>query len=519
MPTEAQIETIVIRIRPADHRNETVIKEILSRHYKRPISDYRVIRESIDARKRPPHFQLRMMVCFDGRLPDDTMRFETTQLHLSTPRIIIVGAGPAGYFAALQCIENGLCPIVIDRGKDVQARRRDLRQIQQFANVNPDSNYCFGEGGAGTYSDGKLYTRSTKRGDVKKILDTLIEHGAPSEIAYEAHPHIGSNKLPPLIQSIRERIIACGGEVHFNTCMTAFIRDESGTLLGVIDQHGKEWLGKAVILATGHSARDVFQLLYNDRVRIDAKPFALGVRIEHPQPLIDRIQYGDADRSEFLPAATYSLKCQSDGRGVYSFCMCPGGFVVPAMTAPGEMVVNGMSLSRRDSPFANSGVVTSIELSDSPEPNHPLGLMRFQQHVERSVFQPGSLKAPAQRMFDFLEQRESTDLPSSSYIPGLRSAPLHELLPASISERLRDGIYQFDRKMGGYISHEAVLIGVESRTSSPVRIPRDEEALHHPELTNLYPCGEGAGYAGGIVSAALDGVRVANAIARRFNTL
>ena len=401
----------------------------------------------------------------------------------------------------------------------MRSRRRDLRAIQQFGEVNPHSNYCFGEGGAGTYSDGKLYTRSHKRGNIEKALKLLVEHGAAADILVDAHPHIGSNKLPKIVGNIRETIRHFGGEIHFDSQVTDLIIKD-GEIKGVIVNDQEEQLAEAVILATGHSARDIYQLLAKKGVEIEAKPYALGVRIEHPQPLIDSIQYRQKPRERDLPAASYRLACQVNGRGVFSFCMCPGGLVVPAATAPGELVVNGMSMSKRDSPFANSGTVVAVEVEDLlPYQQHGIFAgLAFQQEIEQRMWQAGdgSQKAPAQRLTDFVNAKTSKNLPATSYIPGLFEAPLHELLPKSIFERLRQGVQQFGKQMKGYYTSEANVIGTESRTSSPIRIPRDRETYMHTSIHGLFPCGEGAGYAGGIISAAMDGQNVARAVARFY---
>ncbi len=439
----------------------------------------------------------------------------------------IIGAGPAGYFAAIECIRHGLCPVVLERGKDVQARRRDLKAIQQDGVVNPHSNYCFGEGGAGTYSDGKLYTRSSKRGNIASVLNILVACGASHDIMIDAHPHIGSNKLPGIVARMRTEIEQRGGRVLFEHFVTDIVLDENkGRTISALELNGTERVkADHVILATGHSARDIFELLLRRDIHIEAKPFALGVRIEHPQSFVDGCQYGVSPRGPFLPAASYSLTANIDDHGVYSFCMCPGGLIVPAATAPGEIVVNGMSLSRRDSPFANSGVVTSVEIADIlkneksfvRDAADPLLCMKFQQQVEQRMFNAGdgSQKAPAQRLVHFLKKETSADLPESSYIPGLFSAPVHDLLPHWIAEKLLHGIGIFNRKMEGYIHPEAVIVAAESRTSSPVRIPRDPETGMHPHVAGLFPCGEGAGYAGGIVSAAMDGQWIARQVASR----
>lgn len=434
-------------------------------------------------------------------------------------QVIIVGSGPAGLFAALRLIEHGIKPIVLERGNDVQSRRRDLAAINKEHVVNPESNYCFGEGGAGTYSDGKLYTRSKKRGDVNRILEIMVAHGAKEEILFDAHPHIGTNKLPKLITEIRQSILQAGGEIHFNTKVVDLIV-ESDIVKGIVNQSGDKILGESVILATGHSARDIFQLLQKKKILIEAKPFALGVRVEHPQDLIDRIQYHcDTDRGPFLPASSYALVHQATiqhaERGVFSFCMCPGGFIVPSATAPGEVVVNGMSPSRRDSKFANSGIVVAVNENDFEKYSihGALAGMYFQQEVEQRACSVGggTQSAPAQRLMDFLEKRKSSTLPETSYQPGLTSADMHEVLPPFIADALSQGFKNFGTKMKGYLTNEAQIVGVESRTSSPVRIPRDKETLEHPQIKMLFPCGEGAGYAGGIVSAAMDGERCAEA--------
>lgn len=473
------------------------------------------LRRSVDARGKSPVFRLRVAVC-SGEPPASEPAILSCFRDVSDrPHVIIVGAGPAGYFAALELIELGLRPVLFDRGKDVRARRRDLRAIQQFGQVNPHSNYCFGEGGAGTYSDGKLYTRSHKRGNIEKALRLLVEHGAVSDILIDAHPHIGSNKLPKIVANIRETIRHYGGEIHFDSQVTDLLIDK-GRIRGVQVNGEAEHYAEAVVLATGHSARDIYEMLQRRAVRIEAKPFALGVRVEHPQRLIDRIQYNQEPRDAHLPAASYRLAVQVDGRGVFSFCMCPGGLVVPAATAPGELVVNGMSMSRRDSAYANSGIVVAVEMEDlAPYARHgPFAALAFQQEIERAMFASGDggQQAPAQRLTDFVAGRPSTDLPPSSYIPGLRPAPLHELLPPAFYQRLRRSFQAFDRKMKGYFTAEANVIGVESRTSAPVRIPRNRETYQHEDVAGLFPAGEGAGYAGGIISAAMDGQNVARAV-------
>lgn len=523
-------QLIELVLLPGERHDEAALRQKAARQTGlRPdqISYIEILKSSLDARSRQPVYRLRAEVYG----PHEMFAPEPAILAGFKPvdgkkKVIIVGAGPAGYFAALELLELGIQPIVLDRGKDAQTRRRDLRAIQQFGIVNPHSNYCFGEGGAGTYSDGKLYTRSVKRGDVRKALRLLVEHGAKSDILSEAHPHIGSNKLPGVVQNIRATIGQYGGEVHFGQCVSDFIL-KNDRIIGVVTERTEEpttnnqqptteWLADAVILATGHSARDIYRLLHKKGIRIEAKPFALGVRVEHPQSLIDSIQYKQNQRVDNLPAASYSLVCQVGQRGVFSFCMCPGGLIVPSATAPGEIVVNGMSMSRRDSPFANSGIVTSIEPEDLADWQKygVFAAMEFQSDVERRLFQAGdgSQKGPALRLPDFIQGKMSADVPASSYIPGLYPAPLFELLPAFIYRRLRDGLAQFGKTMRGFHTAEANVVATESRTSAPVRIPRDPDTLMHPEVSGLFPCGEGAGYAGGIISAAMDGQNVARAV-------
>lgn len=484
------------------------------------ISHIEIIKKSIDARGKRPYFLLKCKVYHDEVYQKDVTLLSNYQKFDGKNKVIIIGAGPAGYFAALQCIEKGLKPVVLDRGKDVRERRRDLRAIQQFGEVNPHSNYCFGEGGAGTYSDGKLYTRSHKRGSIEKVLKLLVEHGAPEDILVEAHPHIGSNKLPNIVANIRQSIESFGGEVHFNTHITDLTIIDS-KLISVISSEGKEFTGDAFVFATGHSARDIYYLFHTKNILIEAKPFALGVRIEHAQKYIDHIQYRQNPREENLPAASYKVVSQINQKGVFSFCMCPGGLIVPAATSPGEIVVNGMSLSRRDSAFANSGFVTSIELDELELHGYKgvFAALEFQKDVEQKMFSlsDGSQKAPAQRVDDFVIGKVSDTLYDTSYIPGLISAPLHEALPKFVSERLRQAIKDINKKMKGYMSHDANIVATESRTSSPVKIPRDVHTYMHPQIMALFPCGEGAGYAGGILSAAMDGQNVANAIAAYIN--
>lgn len=480
------------------------------------ISGIKILRKSIDARKRTIMFNYKVDVYINEPVPETSdYTFDYKDVSNAKP-IHIIGFGPAGMWAALRCIELGFKPIVLERGKNVKDRRRDLRAINQDHYVNEDSNYCFGEGGAGTYSDGKLYTRSLKRGDVRRIFENLVFHGATEQILVDAHPHIGTNKLPKVVQNIRETILKYGGEVHFESRVSDFTM-KTNKIMAIQLQNGNEFKVEKVILATGHSARDIFYLLNDKNIKLEAKSFAMGVRVEHPQELIDGIQYHclGQPRDELLPPAAYSLVQQVNDRGVYSFCMCPGGFIVPAATANGEVVVNGMSPSKRNNKFANSGIVTEINADrDLYKYEHfgPLKALEYQKDLERLAFTAGGRRqsAPAQRLTDFVEGKLSAHLNETSYQPGLKSAPLHSLLPKIIGGSLRKGFKAFGAKMKGYYTEEANIIGVESRTSSPVNIPRTEN-LAHPEITNLFPCGEGGGYAGGIVSAAMDGERCAEA--------
>lgn len=516
------LKEIELKLLPAEAVDEGLIKRKVAEKCRLKADQILAIkptRRSIDARGRRPFVRLRVQAFVGETIPAEPALLQQLQEVHDRPSVVVVGAGPAGYFAGLELLELGLKPILFDRGKDVRSRRRDLRAIQQFGEVNPHSNYCFGEGGAGTYSDGKLYTRSHKRGNIEKALKLLVEHGAHSDILVDAHPHIGSNKLPKIVANIRETILHFGGEVHFDSQVTDLIIEDE-VMKGVIVNDKDEHRAAAVILATGHSARDIYHLLAKKGVEIEAKPYALGVRIEHPQPLIDSIQYRQKPRERDLPAASYRLACQVNGRGVFSFCMCPGGLVVPAATAPGELVVNGMSMSKRDSPFANSGTVVAVEVEDLlPFQEHGIFAgLAFQKEIEQRMWKAGdgSQKAPAQRLTDFVNAKTSKNLPATSYIPGLFEAPLHQLLPKSIYDRLRQGVQQFGKQMKGYYTSEANVIGTESRTSSPIRIPRDRQTYMHTSIEGLFPCGEGAGYAGGIISAAMDGQNVARAVARFY---
>jgi hypothetical protein len=483
------------------------------------IKEVRIVKRSIDARQRNVVINLTVDIFVDQQ-PDaeDTLAkpVEYQPLRSDAPTAIVVGAGPAGLFASLRLIELGVKPILLERGKSVEDRSKDMARISRENIIDPDSNYCFGEGGAGAYSDGKLYTRSKKRGSVDKILNILVQHGAKEEILIDAHPHIGTDRLPKVIRAIRETIIRCGGEVKFQTRVDSLIL-ESGSVVGVQTSAGETFNGK-VILATGHSARDVYRFLDEHSIRIEPKGIAVGVRVEHPQELIDRIQYhSPKGRGKYLPAAEYSMLTRVGGRAVYSFCMCPGGFIIPAATAPGQLVVNGMSPASRGTKWANSGMVVEVLPEDLTEYSAygNLKVMKFQEDIEHrfSEDSQGTQNAPAQRLTDFVEGRPSKSLPTSSYAPGVHPARVDQLLPKFVSDRLREGFREFGCKSRGYLTDAAAVIGAETRTSSPVRIPRDPETLAHVEIAGLYPCGEGAGYAGGIVSAAIDGDRCATSLA------
>ncbi|MDG1398644.1 MAG: FAD-dependent oxidoreductase [Polaribacter sp.] len=512
------IKEIQIRVNLIEEKKENILLQKVVKKLsidKSEIFAIKTLKKSIDARKKDIIFNYIVEVYINQTIPENTKDdFEYKDVS-NAKEIHIVGFGPAGMYAALRCIELGYKPIVLERGKNVRDRRRDLRSINQSHIVNEDSNYCFGEGGAGTYSDGKLYTRSLKRGDVRRIFENLVFHGATEQILIDAHPHIGTNKLPKIIQNIRETILKYGGEIHFETRVTDF-NIKNNKLKTIQLNSNKEMAVNSVILATGHSARDIYELLHKKEIALKAKSFAMGVRVEHPQEIIDQIQYHcSGERDELLPAAAYSLVQQVKNRGVYSFCMCPGGFIVPAATANGEVVVNGMSPSRRNNKFANSGIVVELDIDKDFKKYEHLGALKglqFQKDLEKLAFTSGgrSQTAPAQRLVDFVDGKLSSKLNDCSYQPGLKSAPMHSLLPKIIGGRLRKGFTAFGKKMHGYYTNEANIIGVESRTSSPINIPRKNN-LEHPEIEGLFPCGEGGGYAGGIVSAAMDGERCAEA--------
>lgn len=510
---------LTLKLRPKEAADAKIYTALAARTIgisDRDIALVRVVKRSIDARQRQVMVHLTLEVYVDREEQPAPLHFDYPSC-VGKPEVVVVGSGPAGLFASLRLIELGYRPILLERGRDVSARKVDIAQINRGEKINPDSNYAFGEGGAGTFSDGKLFTRSKKRGDYNKALQTLVFHGANPEILFEAHPHIGTDKLPYIIRRICQTITACGGEVLFEQRVTDLIMREN-RVKGVVC--GDERIeGVAVVLATGHSARDIYHLLHERGVRLEAKPFAMGVRIEHPQRLIDQIQYHQPERGEYLPAASYSLVSQEHGRGVYSFCMCPGGFIVPAMTDAAHSVVNGMSPCGRTSPYANSGLVTEVREADYAhlvEEWGALAGLRFQELFEEEARRQGGDRqvAPAQRVADFVAGKTSTALPATSYVPGITPSRLDQWMPAFIAEGLRAGLSTFGRKLRGFVTNEAVVVGVESRTSTPVRIPRDAESLMHPEVEGLFPTGEGAGYAGGIISAALDGERVADAVAQ-----
>ncbi|MCW3111879.1 MAG: FAD-binding protein [Segetibacter sp.] len=525
-------QQIALKLLPSEAADDNIIKRyIASTSGKKDdeVTGFYPLKKSIDARGRQVYINLTVQAFINEPFIErKSTKVDFKDVSKAQRKVIVIGAGPTGLFAALKLIEDGIQPIILERGKDVRARRRDLAALNKEGVVNEDSNYCFGEGGAGTYSDGKLYTRSNKRGDINRILNLFVQFGAEDQILVEAHPHIGTNKLPQIITAMRQCIIDHGGLFLFDKKVIDFVLEDD-SIKGVITADGDQYGSEAVILATGHSARDIFLLLNRKNILIEAKPFALGVRIEHPQTIIDSIQYGCNNRGEFLPPASYSLVQQVENKGVFSFCMCPGGIIAPAATNAEELVVNGWSPSKRNNPFANSGMVVSVEnqdlwnLQDFREYikekkvgiDSPLTMMYFQEMIERNAFVAGGGKfvAPAQRMADFCDNKISETLPICSYLPGIKSADSRSVLPPFIQSSLQEGFKAFGRKMKGYFTNEAVVVATESRTSSPVRIPRDTVTLQHPQIKNLYPCGEGAGYAGGIVSAAMDGERVAAMIA------
>ena len=522
-------EKIQLRLKPAEAAEKHTVLQYISQSLSKPIDSitgYHTLKQSIDARSRQQVWiNLSLLVFIDEPIQERTSEtYHFSKLPANAKEVVIVGAGPAGLFAALECILLGLRPIVLERGKDVRSRRRDLAKLNKEGIVDPESNYCFGEGGAGTYSDGKLYTRSNKRGSIDKILTLFYQFGADERVLYEAHPHIGTNKLPHIITAMREQIEQSGGKVLFEKKLTDLVV-EKNELKEIITADGDRIPTKALILATGHSARDIFELLYQKQILIEAKPFALGVRVEHPQSIIDAIQYHCLLRDPNLPPASYSLVEQVHQRGVFSFCMCPGGIIAPAATAPGEIVVNGWSPSKRNNPYANSGMVVQVDQAAAFQflqkqqtklkENNPLLLLAFQKEVEKAAFNAGGglQVAPASRLVNFCENKITKDLPDASYLPGLKESDLKTVLPNFVHQTLQEGFKAFGKKMRGYYTNDAIVVATESRTSSPVRIPRDEMSLQHPQINNLYPCGEGAGYAGGIVSAAMDGQKCAQAIA------
>jgi uncharacterized FAD-dependent dehydrogenase len=517
------VKQVQINLTPAAAADEAIVKKIsasLTGIDQSEIYALRVIKRSVDARKKNIRINLTVEI-YSGDVSSVPVITPFIPVDVSLKReVIIVGAGPAGLFAALRLIELGIRPVIIERGRDVSTRKKDIARISREQIVDPESNYCFGEGGAGTYSDGKLYTRSKKKGDNTRVLELLCIHGANRNIMYESHPHLGTDKLPGIISNIRKSIADAGGQFILEKKVTDLLI-EGDAVRGVVTSDNENFRSQYVILATGHSARDIYEICHNRGVELEIKPFAMGVRVEHPQELIDRIQYHGNSRGEYLPAASYNLAKQIDGRGVYSFCMCPGGFIVPSATAQEEVVVNGMSPSERNSPYANSGIIVEIKPEDFAKYSRfgVLSGLEFQKELEREAWKNGghTQRAPAQRLADFVAGETSATLPKVSYFPGVSSSPLHNWLPKAIGRRLRDGLRLFGQTMNGYLTNEAVVLGVESRTSSPVRIPRDPLNLHHIRISGLYPCGEGSGYSGGIVSSAVDGMRSAESIALKLS--
>ncbi len=525
-------QKLSLRLLPSEAVDDiSITKKIASASAKNvsAISGYHILKKSVDARGKNVLINLSVLAFINEPFHQRALqRFSFRHVGNASKKVIIVGAGPAGLFAAIKFIEAGIQPIILERGKDVKSRRRDLAQLNREGIVNPESNYCFGEGGAGTYSDGKLYTRSNKRGDINRILNLFVQFGAPENILFDAHPHIGTNKLPAIITAMRNCIRDHGGKVLFEKKVVD-LEIKNNSISSVKTSDNEEFLADAYVLATGHSARDIFELLHKKKILIEAKSFALGVRVEHPQPFIDSVQYHAAKRSEFLPPASYSLVEQVNGKGVFSFCMCPGGIIAPASTSPGEIVVNGWSPSKRNNPFANSGMVVTISPEDALNATRhlkikagdPLLFMHFQKMVEQKAFEAGggNMVAPAQRMVDFSDHINSSSLPANSYLPGLTATDLRNVLPVFVHEVLAKGFKLFGKKMKGYYTNDASVVATESRTSSPVRIPRNNETLEHPQINNLYPCGEGAGYAGGIVSAAMDGENIAGKLIWKFGNV
>ena len=525
-------QNLSLRLLPSEAADDLMIKKKIAAATSKKISEitgFHIVKRSIDARGKNVLINLTLTVFINEPFHERPVTpFSFRDCSNTSKKVIIIGAGPAGLFAALTFLEAGIQPIILERGKDVKSRRRDLALLNREGIVNPESNYCFGEGGAGTYSDGKLYTRSNKRGDINRILNLFVRFGAPENILFDAHPHIGTNKLPGIITAMRQLIIDHGGKVLFEKKVID-ISCKKDEIVSVTTSDNEVHVAHAYILATGHSARDIFELLHKKKILIEAKPFALGVRVEHPQSFIDSVQYHSAIKNEFLAPASYSLVEQVNGKGVFSFCMCPGGIIAPASTAPGEIVVNGWSPSKRNNPFANSGMVVTIDKKDALNAtshlkinaDDPLLFMHFQKMIEQKAFEAGggNMAAPAQRMVDFSERIVSTSLPANSYLPGLKSADLQNVLPTFVYDTLAKGFKAFGKKMKGYYTNDANVVATESRTSSPVRIPRDAETFEHPQYKNFYPCGEGAGYAGGIVSAAMDGENVAGKLIWKLTDL